>query len=230
MKLNTRPAVYAIVAVAVSCFSPDTRSSSNPGPDIYDGRSLIVDGTTDSDGDGRVGDAEDNDGDNVFSTLAAALAVPVQSGARIITIIGPGVYNPPDLGSAGLFGETAASVPDGTTIQAAPGVFAVLDGHAASDGRTVSLGLRVTGRVTLRGIVSAICHWNRSGAKCPGGDGERRVGEQPRVGSCNRNWFPCDYERLLGACERVVSQVRVGSTGASSRWGRSIQQERFRLH
>jgi hypothetical protein len=153
MKLNTRLAVYATAITVVSCFGQETRSTSNPGPDVYDGRNLIVDGTVDSDGDGRVGDAEDNDSDNVFSTLAAALAVPVESGARIITIIGPGFYNPPNLGSGGLFGETAATVPDATTIQAAPGVFAVLDGHAASDGRTVSLGLRVTGRVTLRGIV-----------------------------------------------------------------------------
>ena len=85
--------------------------------------SVTTNGTCgDYDGDGRIGTAEDNDGDNVFGTLEAANGVTGANNNGTITIVTSGVFNPVNFQLSG-----------NITLQAAPGVTAIIDAVLAGD-------------------------------------------------------------------------------------------------
>ena len=76
----------------------------------------------DYDGDGLIGTAEDNDGDRVFGTIAGANGMAGIDNNGTITIVTSGVFNPVNLRLAG-----------NVTLQAAPGVAAVIDAVLQGD-------------------------------------------------------------------------------------------------
>ncbi len=89
----------------------------------------------DYDGDGRIGTDEDNDGDRVFGTLAAALGAAGIANNGTITIV-----------TSGTFPEVV-TITGNVTLQAAPGVSAnidaVLQGDAGSGARQGQPGIIV---------------------------------------------------------------------------------------
>jgi len=136
------------VFVEGNCFGPgmgDTATGLRQSP--------VEPGTCgDYDGDGRIGMAEDNDGDNNFGTINAALTAVAQNGR--VTIVANGTY-----------GEVVTINPvqrANVTLEAAPGVSANIDavvqGDPGSTARQQSPGIIVDGcrrcRVTVRNIVT----------------------------------------------------------------------------
>ena len=112
--------------------SLSTQSLSRPA-------SLSVAGETDSDGDGRVGAAEDADGDAVYGSFGAAWQALLARGGGEISITRSGDYPvaalaPVPVGFAGI-----------VTISAASGVSATLSGAGG-------IGLDVGARVVVRGV------------------------------------------------------------------------------
>ena len=102
------------------------------------GTTLVSPGTCgDVDGDGRIGTAEDTDGaDRIFGTLSAAVGpgtgAAAGTGANLngtVTIVGSGRHTLP----TSLAIPDAASGPTLLTIQAAPGVVALIDAVAQGD-------------------------------------------------------------------------------------------------
>lgn len=132
------------VFVEGNCLNPP---AGNPGP--------VPAGTCgDYDGDGRIGTAEDNDGDRVFGTITRALANATganQNGS--VTVV-----------TSGVFAEvvTITGANGNVTLQAAPGVEAnvdaVLQGDPGSGARQAQPGVIVNApadrRVTIRNIQS----------------------------------------------------------------------------
>lgn len=106
----------------------------------------------DYDGDGLIGTDEDNDGDNNFGSIGAALAAVAQNGR--VTIVTSGTFaegvtiNPMDGGNV--------------TLEAAPGVDANIDavvqGNAGSGARQGAPGIVIDGcascRVTVRNVMT----------------------------------------------------------------------------
>lgn len=90
--------------------------------------SVLVAGTCgDYDGDGRIGTAEDNDGDRVFGTITGALGPGGTTGANqngMVTIVTSGVF-------AEVVNITASM--GNVTLQAAPGVEAIIDAVLQGD-------------------------------------------------------------------------------------------------
>ena len=85
--------------------------------------SVTTNGTCgDYDGDGRIGTAEDNDGDNVFASLEVANGMIGANNNGTITIVTSGVFNPVNFQLTG-----------NITLQAAPGVTAIIDAVLAGD-------------------------------------------------------------------------------------------------
>ena len=113
--------------------------SSNPGTDRYDGKHFLIEGTEDWDKDGRTGDAENGDGDDVFADLAFAFPPNIYFGPRVVTIMTDGVYR---VGYSMVTGDT--------TVQAGQGVNAVLDGR--DDEGTLGAPFLITGKLTLRNL------------------------------------------------------------------------------
>ena len=117
---------------------------------------VLVEGERDFDGDGRVGVEEDNDNatDRIFGTLTAALAA-ANGGANqngLVTIVTSGRFPEPLL-------ITGAN--GNVTIEAAPGVEAIVDavlaGNAGSVERQgfagISISAEATRVITLRNLV-----------------------------------------------------------------------------
>jgi hypothetical protein len=135
------------VLVEGNCNNPPAGSPTVPGA-----------GTCgDYDGDGKIGTDEDNDGDRVFGTIAAALG-PGSAGTGAnqngaVTIVTSGTF-------AEVVSITCAN--GNVTLQAAPGVEAdidaVLQGDAGSTGRQNAPGIVVncpaTRYVVLRNLTS----------------------------------------------------------------------------
>ncbi|MGH9662767.1 MAG: right-handed parallel beta-helix repeat-containing protein [Bryobacteraceae bacterium] len=79
----------------------------------------------DFDGDGRIGADEDNDGDRVFGTIAAALGAGLAANQNgMVTIVTSGTF-------AEAVSITAAN--GNVTLQAAPGVVAIIDAVLGGD-------------------------------------------------------------------------------------------------
>ena len=76
----------------------------------------------DYDGDSRIGTAEDNDGDNVFGTLTGALGSTGANNNGAIVIVTSGVFN-----------DSGLQISGNVTLEAAPGVTAILDAVLAGD-------------------------------------------------------------------------------------------------
>ncbi len=104
----------------------------------------------DYDGDGLIGTAEDNDGDRVFGTLnGAQTAMNGINNNGTITIV-----------TSGVFAEATFTITGNVTLQAAPGVEALLDavlqGDAGSGSRQGMPGIVVDApsnrRVSLRNL------------------------------------------------------------------------------
>lgn len=106
----------------------------------------------DYDGDGNIGMAEDDDGDNNYGTIGAAVAAIANNGR--VTIV-----------ANGIFPETVTLAPTdqaNVTLEAAPGIDANIDavvqGDAGSGDRQGQPGIVVDGcntcRVTVRNIMT----------------------------------------------------------------------------
>ena len=136
------------VFVEGNCFGPgmgDTATGLRQSP--------VTPGTCgDYDGDGSIGMAEDNDGDNNFGTINAALTAVAQNGR--VTIVANGTY-----------GEVVTLNPverGNVTLEAAPGVSANIDavvqGDPGSTDRQQRPGIIVDGcrrcRVTVRNVIT----------------------------------------------------------------------------
>src|SRR4029450_790007 len=109
-------------------------------PDGYDGRHFIIEGTVDKDGDGRRGDAENSDGDDVFADLVYAFPPVISNGPRIVTIVTDGVYKSPFITTTG-----------NVTVQAGPGANVILDGR--DEEGTLGTAFIVEGKLLLRNLV-----------------------------------------------------------------------------
>ncbi len=97
----------------------------------------------DYDGDGRIGTAEDNDGDRVFGTLAGAFGANGANNNGSITIV-----------TSGVFAESGLQISGNVTLQAAPGVEAILDAVLQGDPdnatRQQQVGLNIDAQVDKR--------------------------------------------------------------------------------
>ena len=101
----------------------------------------------DYDGDGRIGTAEDADGDRVFGTLNGALGVNGANNNGSVLIVTSGVFN-----------DSGILISGNVTIEAAPGVMAVLDavlqGDPDNTARQSQTAITLNGtldkRITLR--------------------------------------------------------------------------------
>ncbi len=134
------------VTVEGNCFGPGSGATATGLR-----RSPVEPGTCgDYDGDGLIGAGEDNDLDNNYGTINAALGAVAQNGT--VTIVANGTY--PE--AVGLEPAEGASV----TLEAAPGVRASIDavvqGEAGNAERQAQHGVRIRGcatcRVTFRNI------------------------------------------------------------------------------
>ncbi len=136
------------VFVEGNCFGPgagETATGLQTSP--------VTSGTCgDYDGDGRIGEAEDNDGDNTYGTIKAAVAAVANNG--LVTIVASGTY--PEV--VRLQPTNGANI----TLQAAPGVQANIDavvqGEPNGDVRINRPGIIIDGcercRVTVRNVVT----------------------------------------------------------------------------
>ncbi len=136
------------VNVEGNCFGPGSGATATGLR-----RSPVEPGTCgDYDGDGLIGAAEDEDLDNNFGTINAALEAVAQNGT--VTIVANGVY--PE--AVRLTPVEGGSV----TLEAAPGVRATIDavvqGEAGNADRAARTGVLVRGcsecRVTVRNITT----------------------------------------------------------------------------
>jgi hypothetical protein len=134
------------VTVEGNCFGPGSGATATGLR-----KSPVEPGTCgDYDGDGLIGTAEDNDLDNNFGTINAALAAVAQNGT--VTIVANGTF--PE--AVSLKPTEGASV----TLEGAPGVRANIDavvqGESGNAERQGQHGVRIRGcaacRVTLRNI------------------------------------------------------------------------------
>ena len=135
------------VFVEGNCNNPP---AGNPGP-------VTTAGTCgDYDGDGRIGTAEDNDGDRVFGTISAAIGTI--GGSNAMSINQNGTVT---IVKSGTFPETV-TITGNVTLQAAPGVDAnidaVLQGDPGSTARQGQPGIIVNSPanryVVIRNILS----------------------------------------------------------------------------
>ncbi len=111
--------------------------------------SVITPGTCgDYDGDGKIGTAEDNDGDQVFGTINAANSLTVVNNNGTITIV-----------TSGTFPEQII-LTGNVTLQAAPGVTAnidaVLQGDPGSTARQGQSGILVNARANRYVVIRNI--------------------------------------------------------------------------
>ena len=130
-KINFSRFLAVTFGLAAFLFLASTNSYANH-PVFVEGNCLAVpvgansvttNGTCgDYDGDGRIGTAEDNDGDNIFGTLEVANGVTGANNNGTITIVTSGVFNPVNFQLSG-----------NITLQAAPGVTAIIDAVLAGD-------------------------------------------------------------------------------------------------
>ena len=104
----------------------------------------------DHDSDGRLGEAEDDDGDNTFGTITAAVESVAHNGRVLIV-------------SSGTFPETVVLRPveqASVTLEASPGVDANIDavvqGQAGGDTRKTSPGVIIDGCAECRVVVRNI--------------------------------------------------------------------------
>lgn len=131
------------VIVEGNCFGDGTGMSASG---IMQG--MVLPGTCgDHDGDGRIGDAEDNDGDNTFGSIGAAVESVAHNGR--VTIVESGTF--PEV--VKLNPRERASI----VLEAAPGVDANIDavtqGEAGGEERGNSPGIIVDGCRRCRAIV-----------------------------------------------------------------------------
>jgi hypothetical protein len=188
------------VFVEGNCLNPP---AGNPGP--------VTAGTCgDYDGDGRIGTAEDGDGDRVFGTITAALSGGTganQNGS--VTIVTSGVF-------AEVVSITAAN--GNVTLQAAPGVEAnidaVLQGDPNSGARQNAPGVVVNApadrRVTIRNIMSR--NWTEGFSIL----GNSHVTLDGVRAENNTNWGVRVRDRARVAISNSAVQAtgfRVGATG-----------------
>lgn len=101
----------------------------------------------DHDGDGRIGEAEDDDGDNTFGTITAAVESVAHNGRVLIV-------------SSGTFPETVVLQPveqGSVTLEASPSVDANIDavvqGQVGGETRATSPGIVINGCAECRVIV-----------------------------------------------------------------------------
>lgn len=136
------------VTVEGNCFGPGSGATATGLR-----KSPVEPGTCgDNDGDGLIGVAEDEDLDNNFGTINAALAAVAHNGT--VTIVANGTF--PE--AVRLTPVEGASV----TLEAAPGVRATIDavvqGEAGNADRATETGLHIRGcrrcRVTVRNITT----------------------------------------------------------------------------
>ena len=161
--LNKRKNYFAVLniklvgLIAVVCFLTVNAWANHPV--FLEGNCLvppsgssptITAGTCgDYDGDGRIGTAEDTDGDRVFGTIKGANGATGINNNGTITVV-----------TSGVFAENPLNITGNVTLQAAPGVEAIIDavlqGDPDNDGRQVSSGLFINTepyrRVLIRNI------------------------------------------------------------------------------
>ena len=136
------------VVVEGNCFGPGTGATATGLR-----KSPVEPGSCgDYDGDGLIGAAEDNDMDNQFGTITAAVAAVAHNGT--VTIVEDGTF--PE--AVRLAPRKGASL----TLVAAPGVSAIIDavvqGEAGNADRAAQFGVIVSGcarcRITLRNVTT----------------------------------------------------------------------------
>lgn len=199
------------VLVEGNCVNPP---AGNPLVDSATGILPPIPGTCgDYDGDGRIGIAEDTDGDRVFGTITAALGPGAVLRNGVVTAMGANQNGSVTIVTSGVFSEavliTAAN--GNVTLHAAPGVEAnidaVLQGDPRSAARQNEPGIVVDApadrRVTIRNVTTR--NWTE-GVRIQGASHATLIGVRAE-NNANHGI------RVLGDAKVTVSRAEVQATG-----------------
>jgi hypothetical protein len=221
----TTPLRFAFAAALVFAAAQWTAvSAQNPGAVFVEGNcnggQIVVSPTTgacgDYDADGNLGTAEDGDGDAVYGTIQGALEAIDHNGK--VVVVTSGIFNENVyIGQA--FGgfPFGANVPGNVTLEAAPGVEAVIDafaqtGPAAAGNNARSAGTGIAINYTTNGNDRVVTIRNvqvRNFAIGIAADNNSRVNiDNARVG--NNLFFGI---RLSNNTRGAISHSHVTATG-----------------
>lgn len=161
----------SVAALLLAAAQWTTVSAQNPGAVFVEGNctgaqtmAAPIQSCGDYDGDGRIGADENTDGDNVYGTIQFALNAIAHNGK--VVIVTSGIFTE-NVYIGQLAGSDGAADPGNVTLEAAPGVEAVIDAFAQPPSTAVAgNGARAAGtgiavnyttnganrRVTLRNL------------------------------------------------------------------------------